>query len=89
MPIPLPDGTMFAYSVAPGATATIANTGGHPVDYAAPTAAGGFGEPLGTIDPGDSVEVDAPGVLRSEAGSEVEIDYPMTAPPIVEPPDEP
>ena len=75
MPIPLPKGVLFAYSLSTDidATLTITVTGANAVDYA-PASAGGF-EPTGTLDSGESVELDVPGLLRSDAGSEVELVY--------------
>jgi hypothetical protein len=80
MPLSLPKGVLFAYSLGEGHTATIAVLSGGPVDYSGPTA-GGFGDLIGSIEAGDSVGVEAPGMLRAQATASVEITQSMPAVP--------
>jgi hypothetical protein len=77
MAIPLPKGVIFAYSLPADieASVTVEVVGAGAVDYAPPSAAGGFGEPAGTLAAGESIELDAPGMLRSPEGSEVTLTY--------------
>jgi hypothetical protein len=76
MPVSLPKGVLFAYSLAEGHTATIAVLDGGPVDYSGPTA-GGFGDLVGSIESGDSVAVETPGMLRAQATASIEITQSM------------
>lgn len=74
--ISLPPAAAFAYSLVDGATVVIQVTGLEPVEYAAVSTHGEFGEPLGTIGPGESLELVAPGQLRAQQGSStVELTY--------------
>ena len=87
MPITLPKGVLFAYSVPTDAdaTVTIEVTGAGAVDYAPASAHGGFPTPTGTLAPGESIELSDPGMLRSTNGSEVELTYSPLAGPEPEP----
>jgi hypothetical protein len=87
MPIPLPKGVLFAYSLSidTDASLTVTVTGQGAVDYAPPSD-GGF-ERAGTLNPGESIDLDTPGLLRSDVGSEVELAYthPDPEPPNIPP----
>lgn len=72
MPVTLPKDVLFAYSLGEGNTAEIAVLSGGPVDYSGPSA-GGFGDLVGTIEAGDSVTVETPGMLRAKATASVDI----------------
>jgi hypothetical protein len=75
LPVILPAGVRFSYSLVAGDTVEVANTGHTSVNHGVPTST----EPTGAVAAGEVVTLETPGWLESDQGSEVTLTYTSNA----------